>query len=66
MRKQAFIIFGLLLSVALSAQQRGATKDIAGKDYLYMHGYDGQEDYRSKLLIKELTWSADGWPKVIL
>lgn len=37
-----------------------------GKDYLYMHGYDGQEDYRSKLLIKELTWSADGWPKVSL
>ena len=31
-----------------------------------MHGYDKNEDYRSKLLVRELTWSEDGWPIVVL
>ena len=36
------------------------------KDYIFMHGYDKNEDYRSKLLVRELTWSEDGWPIVEL
>lgn len=37
-----------------------------GKDYIFMHGYDKDYDYDSKLLIREITWSADGWPVVNL
>ena len=37
-----------------------------GHDYIFMHGYDKNEDYASKLVIRELTWSADGWPSVRL
>ena len=36
------------------------------KDYIFMHGYDKDQDYRSKLLVRELTWSEDGWPIVVL
>ena len=37
-----------------------------GQDYLFMHGYDAQADYRSKLLIRELSWTPDGWPVIQL
>lgn len=37
-----------------------------GKDYIFMHGYDKDYDYDSKLIIREMTWSADGWPIVNL
>ena len=33
-----------------------------GQDYMFLHGYDGQADYRSKLLVREVFWDADGWP----
>jgi arabinan endo-1,5-alpha-L-arabinosidase len=36
------------------------------KDYIFMHGYDKDQDYRSKLLVRELKWSDDGWPVVVL
>lgn len=36
------------------------------QDYLFMHGYDAQADYRSKLLIRELSWTSDGWPVIQL
>jgi len=31
-----------------------------------MHGYDKDHDYRSKLLVREVKWSDDGWPIVEL
>ena len=34
------------------------------QDYMFLHGYDSQADYRSKLLVKKLSWSSDGWPSV--
>lgn len=36
-----------------------------GKDYMIFHGYDASDEGRSKLRIKELTWSSDGWPEVL-
>ncbi len=36
------------------------------QDYMFLHGYDGQADYRSKLLVREIDWSADGWPTIKL
>ena len=35
-----------------------------GKDLIVYHGYDLQDEGRSKLIIKELNW-IDGWPVVI-
>lgn len=35
-----------------------------GKDYFIYHGYDAQDKGRSKLLLEELHWDADGWPVV--
>ncbi|HYQ56418.1 MAG TPA: arabinan endo-1,5-alpha-L-arabinosidase [Draconibacterium sp.] len=37
-----------------------------GKDYLVFHGYDANDNGRSKLLIKEMKWDADKWPVVEL
>lgn len=34
-----------------------------GKDYLIYHGYDAKDKGKSKLLIEELSWTADGWLK---
>ena len=33
-----------------------------GQDYMFLHGYDGQADYRSKLLVGKISWTPDGWP----
>jgi arabinan endo-1,5-alpha-L-arabinosidase len=35
-----------------------------GKDYLVFHGYDAADNGRSKLIIKTMNWSDDGWPVV--
>lgn len=35
-----------------------------GKDYLVFHGYDANDDGRSKLIIKEISWDDEGWPVV--
>ena len=43
-----------------------AVVNFGGKDYMFMHGYDGEYDYRSKLLIREIVWTPDGWPRVEL
>lgn len=37
-----------------------------GSDYLVAHGYDLNDEGRSKLLILEMTWDNDGWPVVKL
>ena len=33
---------------------------------MFMHGYDKDYDYQSKLLIREVRWTEDGWPVVEL
>ena len=43
-----------------------AVVNFGGKDYMFMHGYDGEHDYRSKLLIREIRWTPDGWPVIEL
>lgn len=35
-----------------------------GKDYIVYHGYDAADNGKSKLLIRELKWDAEGWPVV--
>ncbi len=35
-----------------------------GTDYLIFHGYDAADKGRSKLIIEELQWDQEGWPKV--
>ena len=37
-----------------------------GQDYMFLHGYDGDADYRSKLLVGKISWTADGWPELKL
>jgi arabinan endo-1,5-alpha-L-arabinosidase len=36
-----------------------------GQDYLVYHGYDAKDNGKSKLLIKKMRWSNDGWPQVV-
>lgn len=43
-----------------------STYTFDGKDYLIFHAYDAKDAGKPKLLIRELKWSADGWPKVEL
>ena len=35
-----------------------------GKDYLVFHGYDAKDNGRSKLIIKAISWTDDGWPVI--
>lgn len=35
-----------------------------GTDYLVFHGYDASDEGKSKLIIKEIQWDSEGWPKV--
>ncbi len=37
-----------------------------GVDYLVFHGYDVNDNGRSKLIIREIEWDSDGWPVVTL
>ncbi len=37
-----------------------------GVDYLVFHGYDVNDEGRSKLWIKEIEWHGKGWPRVAL
>lgn len=39
-----------------------AVVNFDGKDYMFMHGYDSEYEYRSKLLVCDITWTPDGWP----
>ena len=43
-----------------------AVVNFDGKDYMFMHGYDSEYEYRSKLLVCDITWTPDGWPTVDL
>jgi arabinan endo-1,5-alpha-L-arabinosidase len=36
------------------------------KDYIVFHAYDAKDGGKSKLLIRELKWSAEGWPEAVL
>lgn len=35
-----------------------------GKDYIVYHGYDASDKGRSKLIINELEWDDEGWPRL--
>ncbi|MCQ2166206.1 MAG: family 43 glycosylhydrolase [Bacteroidales bacterium] len=35
-------------------------------DYIYCHAYDKDFDFASKLLVRKVEWSEDGWPVVNL
>jgi arabinan endo-1,5-alpha-L-arabinosidase len=35
-----------------------------GEDYLFLHAYDASDEGRSKLKVKPIRWTADGWPRV--
>jgi arabinan endo-1,5-alpha-L-arabinosidase len=34
------------------------------RDYIVFHGYDVSDNGKSKLLIREIKWTNDGWPEV--
>ncbi|WP_367393145.1 arabinan endo-1,5-alpha-L-arabinosidase [Lewinella sp. LCG006] len=34
------------------------------EDYLFLHAYDAKDEGRSKLKVRTIRWSADGWPFV--
>ncbi|MET0392659.1 MAG: arabinan endo-1,5-alpha-L-arabinosidase [Chitinophagaceae bacterium] len=36
-----------------------------GKDYIVYHGYDANDNGRSKLIIRALQWDDGGWPALI-
>jgi arabinan endo-1,5-alpha-L-arabinosidase len=33
-----------------------------GKDYIFFHAYDARDEYKPKLMIRELHWQND-WPE---
>ena len=35
-----------------------------GKDYLFLHAYEAADEGRSKLITREIRWTAEGWPVV--
>ncbi|MGE0019306.1 MAG: arabinan endo-1,5-alpha-L-arabinosidase [Draconibacterium sp.] len=35
-----------------------------GTDYIVFHGYDADDEGKSKLIIKKLNWDNEGWPVV--
>jgi arabinan endo-1,5-alpha-L-arabinosidase len=40
--------------------------DFDGVSYMIMHGYDKLDNGRSKLIIREMKWDAEGWPSIDL
>ncbi len=42
-----------------------AVYNFDGQEYLVFHGYDANDEGKSKLLIKKLGWDKDGWPKQV-
>lgn len=42
-----------------------STYTFDGKDYIFYHAYDKKQNGRPKLVVKELQWDADQWPKLI-
>lgn len=38
---------------------------VDGRDYLFFHAYDASDEGRSKLIIREIQWDADDWPREI-
>lgn len=35
------------------------------KDYIIYHGYDAKDKGKPKLIIQQLEWDNNGWPKVM-
>lgn len=38
--------------------------NLNGKDYIVYHGYDRNDNGRSKLILQQILWDADGWPLI--
>jgi arabinan endo-1,5-alpha-L-arabinosidase len=38
-------------------------QDIAGTSVIVRHAYDAQDNGNAKLLISNLNWDSDGWPR---
>jgi arabinan endo-1,5-alpha-L-arabinosidase len=38
----------------------------SGSDYMVFHGYNIAQNGRPQLIIREIRWTADGWPEIIL
>lgn len=38
--------------------------DFDGQDYMFLHAYEAADGGRSKLIVKTIEWTADGWPLV--
>ncbi|MDI9364295.1 MAG: family 43 glycosylhydrolase [Flavobacterium sp.] len=38
--------------------------NLNGKDYIIYHGYDKNDNGKSKLVLQQLLWDAEGWPKI--
>lgn len=43
-----------------------AVVNFSGKEYILAHAYDKDYDYSSRLIVRPLMWSPDGWPVVDL
>lgn len=43
-----------------------AVLNFGGKDMMFMHGYDKENAYTSKLITRPIEWDAAGWPKINL
>lgn len=35
-----------------------------GKDYIIYHGYDKNDNGKSKLILQQLSWDEEGWPNI--
>ena len=43
-----------------------AVVEFDGKDKLVVHGYDRDDHYNSRLIVRDINWDADGWPSAKL
>ena len=47
------------------AAGHSAAYHFGGKDYFVCHGYNMAFNGASTLILREMTWSKDGWPMVV-
>lgn len=38
--------------------------NFSGKDYMFFHAYDANDEGRSKLKIAEVDWDEEAWPQL--
>lgn len=61
----SLVVHGIDDSERWAALGHNATYTFNGADYLVFHAYDVEDDGRSKLMVREITWE-DGWPTASL